>query len=170
MDRTITRSFRIDEKAFKIVQDEAKRLNLSVNTLVNQQILSFVNFDRFFEKIGMMKIAGATFAHLLRSSSELEVIEAGTLAGSDIPRTIILAKDGKLSLDSVIRYLRMMSDYAHFYEYNEVEVERKRTITLMHALGPKGSLFLIHYMGAVLSTIDIKPVFSSTDHSVTAEF
>lgn len=170
MNRTVTRSFRIDEDAFNAIQEEASHLNISVNTLVNQQLLSYANFDRFFRRLGMTKIATATFAHLLRSSSELEVIEAGRLAGSDVPRSIILARDGKLFLGSVLRYLRMMSDYANLYEYNEVEVDRKRAITLMHELGPKGSLFLIHYVGAIFSSIEIRPSFSSTDHSVTVEF
>lgn len=54
-DKTVTRSFRINEDAFLALEEEAKKRNISLNTLVNQLFLSFANFDRYFQKFGMTK-------------------------------------------------------------------------------------------------------------------
>ena len=168
--KSVIRSFRLDESALQKLEEESKRRNISTNTLLNQIVSGFVNFDRYFEKLGMMKIAHATIGHLLQSASEEEVINAGRIAGSDVPRAIISAKQGSVTLYTAIDFLRMMGDYANLYRYNEIGEGGARTLTLMHELGPKGSLFLIHYAGAVLEQVGVRPKYSSTDHSVTIEF
>ena len=43
---TVTRSFRINERAFLALEEEAKKRNIGINTLVNQLFLSYANFDR----------------------------------------------------------------------------------------------------------------------------
>ncbi len=168
--KSVIRSFRLDESALQKLEEEAKRRNVSTNTLLNQLVSNFVNFDRFFEKLGMMKVAHPFFSHLLQSASEEEVINAGRVAGRDVPKAIISAKDGAITLHAAIGFLRMMGDYANLYKYSEVGEEGTRTLTLMHELGPKGSLFLIHYVGGVLELSGVRPKYSSTDHSVTIEF
>ena len=168
--RSTIRSFRLDEATLQRLEEEAKRRNLSTNTLLNQLLASYVSFDILFEKLGMMKIAHATFGHLLQAASEEEVIDAGKKAGEDVPRAIISAREGSVSLHGALEFLRTMGDYANLYKYSEVEADRKKTLVLLHVLGPKGSLFLIHYVAAVLEHVGIRPRYSSTDHSVTIEF
>jgi hypothetical protein len=58
--KTVTRSFRIDEAALGALEEEAGRRNVSVNTFLNQQILSFANFDRFFMRLGLVKLSANT--------------------------------------------------------------------------------------------------------------
>ena len=45
---SVTRSFRINESAFLAFEEEAKKRNISLNTLVNQLFMSYANFDRDF--------------------------------------------------------------------------------------------------------------------------
>ncbi|MDG7012041.1 MAG: hypothetical protein JRN11_06300 [Nitrososphaerota archaeon] len=168
--KSVIRSFRLDESVLQRLEEEAKRRNVSTNTLMNQIVSGFVNFDRYFEKLGLMKIAHPTFSHLLQSASEEEVIDAGRNAGRDVPKAIISAKQGSMTLYTAIDFLRMMGDYANLYKYSEIGEGGVRTLTLMHELGPKGSLFLIHYAGGVLEQVGIRAKYSSTDHSVTIEF
>jgi predicted HicB family RNase H-like nuclease len=49
-EETVTKSFRISESAFLAIEEEAKKRNISVNTLVNQLFLSYANFDRYLER------------------------------------------------------------------------------------------------------------------------
>jgi hypothetical protein len=92
IDKTVTRSFRISQSAFDSLKEDAERKKITVNTLVNQLFLSHRDFDRYFERMGLIKIAAATFNLLLNAASEDRVVEAGRQAGADIPRTIIVAK------------------------------------------------------------------------------
>jgi len=44
-------SLRISESDFLALEEEAKKRSISLNTLVNQLFLSFVNFDRHFQSL-----------------------------------------------------------------------------------------------------------------------
>jgi len=49
-EKTVTKSFRISESAFLVIEEEAKKRNISVNTLVNQLFLCYASFDRYLER------------------------------------------------------------------------------------------------------------------------
>lgn len=169
-DKTITRTFRISEHAFNALQEDAKRQNVSVNTLVNQVILSYANFDRHVKKLHMVKISRPTFRRVLDAASEEAIIDAGKQAGGDVPRFFILAKGSGLSLQAVLDHLRDLGDYGNLYEYTESVQDRKRVVTLGHELGPKGTLFFAHYVQAALENAQASPTFTLGDNSITIEF
>ena len=60
-EKTVTRSFRINEIAFLALEEEAKKRKISLNTLVNQLFISYANFDRYFQRLGMIKISKVTY-------------------------------------------------------------------------------------------------------------
>jgi hypothetical protein len=49
------------------------------------------DFDRYFRRLGLIKFSSATFQRLLQAGSDSEIAKAGMEAGSDTPRSIILA-------------------------------------------------------------------------------
>jgi hypothetical protein len=171
-DKTVTRSFRISQSAFDSLKEDAERKKITVNTLVNQLFLAHRDFDRYYERMGLIKIAATTFNLLLEAASEDRVIEAGMQAGADIPRAIIVAKYGVLSLHTVLDFLRMMSEYANLFEYNQVDSEddrRKMIITLMHRFGRNGSLFLTHYVKTLFEGVGVETKITPSGHSVVIE-
>lgn len=168
-EKTITRTFRISERAFSTLQEDAKRQNVSVNTLVNQVILSYTNFDKFINKLHMIKISRPTFKRVLDAAQDGAIIEAGQQAGSDVPKFFILAKEGALSLQTALGHLRDLADYGNLFEYTETIQDRKRIVTLAHELGPKGTLFLAHYVQTVFESVDAHPAFTLGDNSVIIE-
>jgi hypothetical protein len=170
-DKTVTRSFRISQSAFNSLKEDAERKKITVNTLVNQLFLAHRDFDRYYERMGLIKIAATTFNLLLDAASEDGLIEAGKRAGGDIPRTIIVAKYGVLSLQTVEEFLRMMSEYANLFEYNQVDTEsdRKRIITLMHRFSNNGSLFLANYVKTLFEGVGVDAKISCSAHSVVIE-
>ncbi|MEN2974229.1 MAG: hypothetical protein ABDH32_01470 [Candidatus Caldarchaeales archaeon] len=168
-EKTVTRSFRISEVVLKILQEDAQRHNVSVNTLVNQIFLSYVNFDRYAEKLGVIKLMTLAFKNLLEAFPEELLIKASYTAGKDISETFIIAKEGSLSIEAVFSYLKTLSKYANFFSYNEVIKEDKIIITLTHSLGSKGSLFIAHYIQPIFERIGVDAYFSLSDHAVTIE-
>ncbi len=159
----------MSERALKALEDEAKRQNMSISTILNQQLLAYADFERFFRRLGLIKISSATFQRLLQAGSEKEVARAGMEAGADTPRSIILAKHGALTLDTVLDYLEMLSEYAGQFEFGEADADGKRIITLLHRLGPLGSVFYVNYMRALFEGVGLSPKISSSEHSVTIE-
>jgi hypothetical protein len=168
-DRTVTRSFRISERALKSIEDEAKRQNVNLSIIVNHQLLAYADFERFFRRLGLIKISSATFQRLILAGSDSEIAKAGKDAGSDTPRSIILAKYGILSLSTVIDFLNMLSEFGNQFEMGQVEQSGKRIITLLHNLGAKGTIFFENYVKALFESIDYSPKISSSAHSVVIE-
>jgi hypothetical protein len=153
----------------KSIEDEARRQNINVSVIINHQLLAYSEFERYFTRLGLIKISSATFERLLLSSSDSEIEKAGAEAGSDTPRSIILAKYGTLSLDTVINYLVMLSEYAKLFEFGQVEQGGKLMVTLLHGLGLKGSIFFTSYVKALFNSIDYSLKISTSAHSVVLE-
>src|SRR5580658_6141195 len=92
--KTATASFRLDESALEALQEDAKKQNVSVNTLLNQIVLTYANFDRPMKRFQMIKLPASTFRYILQGAKDETIIEAGTLVGNDVPKTYILARWG----------------------------------------------------------------------------
>jgi hypothetical protein len=168
-DPTVTRSFRISARALKAIEEEAYSHNISVNTILNQQLLAFADFERFFRRLGLIKISSATFQRLLEAAPDKEIAQAARDAGGDTPKSIILAEEGSFNLQTAISFLQSLSEYASQFEYGEVNSGGKRIITLLHRLGPKGTVFFSNYTKALFEQLGLFPKISTSDHSVTIE-
>jgi len=167
-EKTVTRSFRIYESAFSALEEEARKRNVSLNTLVNQLFLSFANFDRYFQKFGMLKISKVAYRRTLKALPDQEIVEAATEVAQNSARVVLLTRYGTLSLAGVLEYLKSLADYAYWFEYNEVvSSERKRVVTLTHSLGEKFSLFMTAYSKSLFEQINMNPKLTSTEDSVT---
>jgi hypothetical protein len=168
-DKTVTRSFRVSESALRAIEDEARRHNLSTNSFVNQLLLSYANYDRFMEKVHMIKMTTPGLRTLMEAGTDEKLAEAGRIAGRSIGKSFIMARKGALSVENSIEQLRAMGDYANYWEFNEVDRDGRRIITLIHDLGPKGSLFLSGVGEALFESAGARPKCTTTDDSVIYE-
>ena len=66
-------------------------------------------------------------------------------------------------------YLEMLSEFANQFELGRVEQGGKTIVTLLHRLGPKGSIFFENYMKALFGATNYVPKITSTQHSVVIE-
>jgi histone H3/H4 len=166
-EKTVTRSFRINESAFLALEEEARKHSISLNTLVNQLFLSYANFDRYFQRFGMLKISKVAYRKTLKAVPDKEIAETAKEVAKNSGRVVILARYGAMSLQGVLEYLRSLADYAYFFEYNDVLSDGKRVITLTHSLGEKFSIFLIAYVKSLFEQIAMEPKLTSTEDSIT---
>jgi hypothetical protein len=165
-ESTVTRSFRISEQAFKILQEDAERQNISVNTLVNHIINYYVDFERYAKSMHIVKLPSQLLKYLLEVIQDNLIIKIGQASGENIAESFILVKFGSLSLEHVISHLRELSSYGYLFEYNEVDSPEKKTISLVHQLGYKGSLLLAHYVQSIFNRVNIHPFFNITENAV----
>ena len=148
--KTVTRSFRIDEAVMAALEEESAKRSISVNTLVNQQLLPFANFDRFHARLDLVKLTGAALEKLLESAPDDKIAEAAVLAALDTPRSIILSKYGQVSFETTVEYIQMLAQFANLFECTISESPEGKVITLFHRFGTKGSLFLAKFVGVLL--------------------
>ena len=167
--KTATASFRLDDSALEALQEDAKKQNVSVNTLLNQLVLTYSNYDRPMKRFQMIKLPASTFRYLLQGAKSETIIEAGNSAGNDVPKTYILAKWGELTVENALDYLRIMSIHAKLFDYSEVMHGGKVSVTLSHNFGVKGSLFLQHYVQAIFAPLGTLPKFLPDENAVVFE-
>ena len=133
----MTISFRISETAFKALQEDAKRHNVSINTLANQLFVTYAEYDRYLSKFHMIKLSASTFKRILNAASEDEIAEAGSTAGTSVPVSFILAQKGDFTFENAVEYLRTMGTHANLFDFTE-SIGSSSTIsniTLTHDLG-----------------------------------
>jgi hypothetical protein len=168
-ERTVTRSFRISESAFEALQEEARKRNVSVNTLHNLVLLTFADYDRFLNEFHMIKLSSSTFNRILKATNDEAIIEAGRNAGKNVPKGFMQAKDGRISEINCIEYLKLMSQYANLFQFNVSRSESGTSITLIHDFGEKGSLFFSEYVKSVFGLVDVRVQVSSSETSISFE-
>lgn len=165
----MTISFRISENAFKALQQDAKKNNTSLNTLVNQLFTSYAEYDRFLQKFHLIKISSPTFKQILNAATRDEITAAGRGAGSSVPESFILAKMGDITAGTAVEYLRLMGAYANLFDYSEISASGKSSVTLTHDLGANGSAFLSSYMEAVFKSAGKNVKITQFENGITID-
>ena len=165
--RTIPKSFRIDESASIAVEKEAISQNVSSNTLVNQILKQFSEFDRFARRINTVKLSSSVFRGFLSEVDSEKVIEIAKSTGSSIPQAFATSKSGKVNVESLVDHIRCLAVYAHLCEFSETIDAHVRLLTLVHDFGLNWSIFLVHYVNAMFEQIDISSKVEMSDRSVT---
>jgi hypothetical protein len=168
-ERTVNVSLRVSETAYRALQEDAKRQNISLNTIANQIFLAYAEYDRFLSKFGMLKVGLPTFSYVLNAASDEAVAEAGKLAGSGIIPSLVLTTHGELSVPGVLEWVRRIGTYSNMIDYSEISHGGRTSITVSHELGPKGSLFWANYLESLLKTTGNQVKFRQLHDSVTFE-
>ena len=116
----------------------------------------------------MTKISKVSYRKTLRSVPDAEVTELAREVAQNSGKVVILARYGTMSLNGLQDWLKDLSDYANWFQYNEVDSpEGKRVITLTHDLGTKFSTFMVAYAKELFGQIAMVPKLSSTEDSIT---
>jgi hypothetical protein len=168
--KTVTRSFRISEVSLKAIEEDALRHNVSLNALVDQLFDAHANYERFIEKMGMMRMAKMTFRRILEIVPKEGVAQAATLHAKDQGKVAAISKYGELNITNILDGLLVMFTYGGWGEYHETESSHgKRVITLMHNLGENGSVYLFNFVQSIFKEIDFEPKITATEQGVVIE-
>jgi predicted DNA-binding ribbon-helix-helix protein len=168
--KTVTRSFRISEESFVALDEDARHHNVSVNTLVDQLFDAHAKYERFIEKMGMMRMAKLTFRRLLDNTPPEGVAAAAKLHAKDQGKVAAISKYGELNVTNILDGLTVMFTYGGWGEFHETRSSHgKRVITLMHDLGPNGSIYLYNFVKTFFEEIAFEPKISTTDQGVVIE-
>jgi hypothetical protein len=171
MPTSTTRSFRVDSEISKILDEEAERMGISVNGLVNMILKRYAEFTRFLSKIDLVVINRELLTSLFEYYGEDKVYELGTSLGEIIPRDTILFWKKTLTLQTLMEYIeKIICRYGFLGTYDEVNQHDIRIIVIRHRLGKKGSKFFHGYLkSAFKSTLNMDPTFELTNSSVKAQ-
>jgi len=86
--RTVGRSFRIDEEWLRVLNEEAERQGISVNSLLNR-LLEQYSFIRYMLRYGAITLTRKGFSAILESCPEDKIRENARNAGSTIAKDLL---------------------------------------------------------------------------------
>jgi hypothetical protein len=168
--KSVNRTFRVDQLALETIEKDAKDKNVSTNTLVNQLLLAYANFDRYYEQFPMVKIFSSVFRDLLDGVSEDYAKKAGKDLARNLVRAVIVSRRGEVNLSTLLDQFRLVSNYSEIFTFKESEVSGKKILTIYHRFGNKGSLYFGEYLLSLFELIDMQPRLTFTDNSIQATF
>ena len=96
--RSVIRSFRVDQAALEIIERDAQEKHISVNTLVNELILAYVNLDRYLDAFPMVKISSVGLGVLLEGVSDEYAKVSARRVAQNVVQSQIMSMRGDLSL------------------------------------------------------------------------
>jgi hypothetical protein len=137
---TTTMTFRLDEQVITTLRAESGRRHISLNTMINQILQRYVEWDMYESKVGMISLLRPVAAELFKKMSKQEIIELATGVGKNAISDAALFMKSKIDLDSFLSWLDVRMR-ASSVEINHNIDGSTHTIILKHDLGENYSLF-----------------------------
>ncbi len=155
-------SFRIPKVALDQLRQEAKENQITINTLVNQIIDSYINFTANAPKAGMIPIHRLCLIILLEGYSEQQVKEIAKRYVKAICVQTPLLLRGKYDFEAVLESHRSWLKAAGFqYRYSKDAEKNRHTFIVEHDMGRNFSLFAVEYAKLYFEPVVRKEVESS---------
>jgi HicB-like protein involved in pilus formation len=100
-----TLSFRIDRDNVKKLRSEAETQGISLNSLINQILKSFLEWHIFEPKVGMVPLSKPVVEELFTKMSKEQIIDIATRVGkNEVENAAMFMKGGNMGLDSFLSW------------------------------------------------------------------
>jgi hypothetical protein len=135
-----TMTFRLNESVITTLRAESERRHISLNTMINQILQRYVEWDMYGSKVGMVSLLKPIVSELFKKMSRQEIIELATGIGKNATSDAALFMKGKMNLDSFLSWLELRMSNSSVEISHNVE-GGVYTYILKHDLGENYSLF-----------------------------
>jgi hypothetical protein len=170
-EKTLIRSVRISKALDTLLRKDAKTKRITVNALISSIMTKYAEWDRYNERFGVISIKRDAFRAILGMIEDDKIVRVSKEIGTQIPKQFILFWFKKTTLETYLEYMSLVCRYAEFAQY-EVDTDgRNYTLTLIHDLDEKWSLFLKNWIEqGMKTTVGIIPLFETSKNSVIVRF
>ena len=165
---TQTKSFRLDADVLESLEIESARRGTSVNSLTNQILRKWVNFDRFLQDFGTLTLSVHDFIRMINTLDDNTLKALASESGKRFPKDLILFTGQKNDLKTCVKFVEtIICDYMRWANYHSTSGESEVVITLRHNYGSKWSLALESMLTSMFETnASVLPRFTVTDSMV----
>jgi predicted HicB family RNase H-like nuclease len=135
-----TMTFRLDENLVTTLRLESERRHISMNSMINQILRRYVEWDMYESKLGLISMLKPVVAQLFKKTSKQEIIELATSIGKNATNDAALFMKNKMDLDSFLSWLDVRMKNSSVEINHNIEGST-HTYILKHDLGENYSLF-----------------------------
>src|SRR5919205_1875724 len=101
---SVTRSFRFEADALKVLDEEANRMGISVNALVGIILRRYADFTRYLSKIDMVVINREILISVLDQLSEEQLHRTGIKLGETVLKDTVMFWKKETTEKAVMEY------------------------------------------------------------------
>jgi hypothetical protein len=160
----------VEQYISNILDEEAERMGISVNALVNIILKHYADFTRFLSKIDLVILNREILTKFLQSMDDQEVFRMGIELGETIPKDTILFWKKELAQQNVFEYLeKIICRYGLLGTYDEINQNGGKIMVIRHRLGKKGSIFFQGYIKSIFNIVGLDNTIELTESSVKAK-
>jgi hypothetical protein len=145
-------TFRLDESLITTLRSESERQHISLNTMVNQIIQRFVEWDMYESKVGLISMLKPVVAELFKKTDKQEIIELARSIGKNATNDAALFMKNKMDLDSFLSWLEVGMRNSSVEIKHNID-ESTQTYILRHELGVNYSLFYKTILESIFNDI-----------------
>ena len=157
-------TFRLESKALNKLKTKAKEERVSLNTLVNQIITGYAEWDLTAISAGWMVVPRPVMKKVFGNLSEDQVRNIGKETFAEI-KDIVLFMTNKNDLGGFFSVLRLRAKKSGF-QIKELENDAETTFIIQHDLGMNWSVFSKTFYENWLHSIGKNVEFELTDNTL----
>jgi hypothetical protein len=155
----------------ELLEEEAKRKGISVNSLLTKLITKYAEWDRFAERFGYVSITKQGFRRMFELMTNDELVTHGKEMGSRNAPDVVRFWFGKLNLATFLAFLDLFSKYSGTFHYEFKTVGKSNVITFHHEFGHPYSVVLSYYFDeAIRRIVGSAPKIETGTNSVVVTF
>jgi hypothetical protein len=133
-------TFRLNENVITTLRAESERRHISLNTIVNQILQRYVEWDMYESKVGLISMLKPVVAELFKKTNKQEIIDLARSIGKNATNDAALFMKNKMDIDSFLSWLDVRMKNSSV-EINHSIEGSTHTYILKHDLGENYSLF-----------------------------
>ena len=138
--RAVTMTFRINEHTLNALRDESARKEISLNTLVNQILKRFAEWDMYESKVGIVRLTKPVAIYLFANLDEKQVTDLAKQIGKNAHHDLALFMKHEIDIDSFLAWYETRMRVSSV-ETNHRFSDGVHSYIMKHELGYNWSLF-----------------------------
>ena len=138
--KSSTITFRLDDEIIKRLRDESQKRQVSTNTLANQALRRFLEWDIYEPVSGFVMINKPVFVEVFGKMKQEEIVSVASKIGKNEVRDIALFMKGKMDLLSFLSWFetRMINSSV---QVSHITNDGLHTYVMKHDIGKNWSVY-----------------------------
>jgi hypothetical protein len=168
--KTSTLTFRLDDKIIEKLRGQSKNRQISTNTLVNQALRRFLEWDIYQPVMGFVSINKLVFVEIFKKLTQKEIIAMATNVAKNEIRDTALFMKGKMTVESFMSWYETRMVNSSVQVSHIIESGTQKYI-MRHDLGKNWSLYHKTILELIFEEFLKKKVeVKYTQNMITMEF
>ena len=162
-------TFRLDPEKLKLLHEEASNKQISLNTLANQIISSYVDWHSSASQAGFVSLRKQLIMRLLEKFSGKEILSISEEIAGATTKDIVLLLRKKYTIESSLNVIETWIKISG-YPYSHQIDGTLHSFIIQHEMGPKWSIYLSGLYKHIFDCFGLKKVdFDYTEKSLSFE-